>query len=87
MNSCTKRLRCAASRSPMISSSPRNSSPRNSRSRGKLFYRLVQQAVAVDPTPYRSIVADWDARGPVSPTTRCWGYLSEVDTPLRRTKE
>ncbi len=31
---------------------------RSSRSRGKLFYRLVQQAVAVDPTPYRSIVAD-----------------------------
>ena len=30
---------------------------RSSRSRGKLFYRLVQQAVAVDPTPYR-IVAD-----------------------------
>ena len=27
---------------------------RSSRSRGKLFYRLVQQAVAVDPTPYRS---------------------------------
>ncbi len=25
---------------------------RNSRSRGKLFYRLVQQAAAVDPTPY-----------------------------------
>jgi transposase-like protein len=34
---------------------------RSSRSRGKLFYRLVQQAVAVEPTPYRSIVADWDA--------------------------
>jgi len=34
---------------------------RSSRSRGKLFYRLVQQAVAVDPTPYRSIVADWHA--------------------------
>lgn len=31
---------------------------RSSRSRGKLFYRLVQQAVAVEPTPYRSIVAD-----------------------------
>jgi hypothetical protein len=31
---------------------------RSSRSRGKLFYRLVQQAVAVDPTPYRSIVTD-----------------------------
>lgn len=29
---------------------------RKSRSRGKLFYRLVQQAVAVDPTPYRSLV-------------------------------
>ncbi len=37
---------------------------RNSRSRGKLFCRLVQQAVAVDPTPYRSIVADWDAEAP-----------------------
>ena len=34
---------------------------RSSRSRGKLFCRLVQQAVAVEPTPYRSIVADWDA--------------------------
>ncbi len=33
---------------------------RSSRSRGKLFYRLVQQAVAAEPTPYRSIVADWD---------------------------
>ncbi len=33
---------------------------RSSRRRGKLFYRLVQQAVAVDPTPYRSIVADWE---------------------------
>ncbi len=29
---------------------------RTSRSRGKLFYRLVQQAVATDPAPYRSIV-------------------------------
>ena len=37
---------------------------RSSRSRGKLFYRLVQQAVAVEPTPYRSIVADWDAEIP-----------------------
>ncbi len=35
--------------------------PRSSRSRGKLFYRLVQQAVAVEPTPYRSIIAHWDA--------------------------
>ena len=29
---------------------------RKSRSRGKLFYRLVQQAVQVDPAPYKSIV-------------------------------
>jgi transposase-like protein len=29
---------------------------RKSRHRGKLFYRLVQQAVAVSPAPYRSLV-------------------------------
>ena len=29
---------------------------RRSRSRGMLFYRLVQQAVAVDPAPYESLV-------------------------------
>ena len=29
---------------------------RTSRSRGKLFYRLVQQAVAVDPVPYAAMV-------------------------------
>ncbi len=29
---------------------------RRSRSRGKLFYRLVQQAVAIDPAPYESLV-------------------------------
>ena len=29
---------------------------RKSRSRGKLFYRLVQQAVAVDPVTYKMIV-------------------------------
>jgi ISXO2-like transposase domain len=29
---------------------------RRSRSRGKLFFRLVQQAVAVDPAPYKSLV-------------------------------
>lgn len=33
---------------------------RSSRSRGKLFYRLVQQAAAVEPAPYRSLVADWE---------------------------
>jgi transposase-like protein len=29
---------------------------RNSKSRGKLFYRLVQQAVAVEPVPYKAMV-------------------------------
>ena len=29
---------------------------RRSKNRGKLFYRLVQQAVAIDPVPYKSIV-------------------------------
>ncbi len=29
---------------------------RKSRSRGKLFYRLVQQAVAMEPAPYKSMV-------------------------------
>jgi transposase-like protein len=29
---------------------------RRSRSRGKLFFRLLQQAVAVDPVPYKSMV-------------------------------
>jgi hypothetical protein len=29
---------------------------RRSRSRGKLFFRLVQQAVAVHPVPYESMV-------------------------------
>lgn len=31
---------------------------RTSRSRAKLFYRLLQQAMQIEPTPYRSIVAD-----------------------------
>ena len=29
---------------------------RKSRSRGKLFYRLLEQAVAVEPIPYKSLV-------------------------------
>ena len=29
---------------------------RKSRSRGKLFCRLLQQAVAVEPVPYKSLV-------------------------------
>jgi len=34
---------------------------RTSRSRGKLFYRLLQQAVQVDPSPYKMIVGGKDA--------------------------
>ena len=29
---------------------------RMSKSRGKLFYRLLQQAIQVDPVPYRCII-------------------------------
>jgi transposase-like protein/ribosomal protein L37AE/L43A len=29
---------------------------RTSKSRGKLFYRLMEQAVALDPTPYKSLI-------------------------------
>jgi hypothetical protein len=29
---------------------------RGSRSRGKLFYRLLQQAVAIEPTPYKHLI-------------------------------
>lgn len=35
---------------------------RRSANRGKLFYRLVQQAVAIDPVPYKNII-----RGSVEP--------------------
>lgn len=35
---------------------------RTSRSRGKLFYRLLQQAVQVDPLPYRSLIAKANAK-------------------------
>lgn len=37
---------------------------RRSRHRGKLFYRLVQQAVAVKPVPYRSLVTQCRGRKP-----------------------
>jgi len=34
---------------------------RTSRNRGKLFFRLVQQAVAIDPKPYKTIVGGFAA--------------------------
>lgn len=36
---------------------------RRSRHRGKLFFRLLQQAVSVDPAPYRSVVRSGRRRG------------------------
>jgi hypothetical protein len=36
---------------------------RRSKSRGKLFYRLVQQAVEVDPVPYKAMVKCFAAAG------------------------
>ena len=35
---------------------------RTSRSRGKLFFRLLQQAVQIDPTPYTALIAP--SKGP-----------------------
>lgn len=35
---------------------------RKSRSRGKLFYRLLQQAMAVEPTPYKALVGGTRAK-------------------------
>jgi hypothetical protein len=37
---------------------------RKSRNRGKLFYRLCQQAVSLEPTTYRSIVEQKPLRQP-----------------------
>lgn len=37
---------------------------RTSRHRGKPFYRLVQQAVAIEPTPYKDMVMVKNVRGP-----------------------
>jgi hypothetical protein len=54
---------------------------RKSRSRGKLFFRLLQQAVAVDPAPYKSMVNA--TQPPPRPATRCRGCRSQVNTHLR----
>ena len=37
---------------------------RTSRNRGKLFYRLVQQAVAIEPTLYKNMVKHVRGRKP-----------------------
>jgi hypothetical protein len=51
-----------------------------SRSRGKLFFRLVQQALAVGPVPLDGILHP-ATNAKVKPTT-CRGYLSQADTHL-----
>lgn len=49
---------------------------RTSKSRGKLFYRLMQQAVATEPTTFPLSSSDSLPRR--HPTN--WGYLSQVDS-------
>jgi hypothetical protein len=51
---------------------------RTSRSRGKLFYRLAQQVVAVDPVPAKKILG---RRSKASGTT-CRGNESHVHKPI-----
>ena len=41
---------------------------RKSRSRGKLFYRLLQQAVAVEPAPYKMVIGGTWAKSAVAST-------------------
>ena len=53
---------------------------RRSRHRGKLFYRLVQQAATVGPTTYSEMVQHLRGRRD-RPTTRCGVVGSEVHTP------
>ena len=47
---------------------------RTSRYRGKLFYRLIQQALEIKPAPYSALVKH--ARGPLPKHTKCCGQLS-----------
>jgi hypothetical protein len=50
---------------------------RRSRRRGRLFFPLVQQAVAVEPATLRINRANQRDQ-----TTTCRGYLSQVDPPI-----
>jgi hypothetical protein len=51
---------------------------RTSRSRGKLFFRLLQQAVAVNPAPYKSLVKCYADLPPLD--TRYRGCGSQINT-------
>ena len=54
---------------------------RRPKSRGKLFFRQAQQAVAVDPVTSEQIIhpdtKPYEAR---RENTICWGYLSQADS-------
>jgi hypothetical protein len=61
---------------------------RRSKSRGKVFFRLAQQAVAVDPVTHYRIVHPPSAKTKAKPqsvgATCCRGYLSQADTHLHQ---
>jgi hypothetical protein len=47
---------------------PNEARHRVSRARGLLFYQLIQQAVTVEPVPYRSLIGGTEAHhNPASP--------------------
>ncbi len=53
---------------------------RRSKSRGQLFFRLVHQAVAVEPAP---CIASFTRNQAQNKTRTCRGYLSQADTHQR----
>jgi hypothetical protein len=52
---------------------------RTSRSRGKLFHRLIQQAVQVEPAPYKGMVGGKPQCPPSPQLVR--GYCRQLDSP------
>ena len=63
---------------------------RGSRRRGLLFYRLLEQAVAVDPVTYRSLIAAPNPTGRRPSPARRPGRVATAtatDRPWRRTLE
>jgi hypothetical protein len=59
----------------MISTNSRSASTTADRSRGRLFYRLAQQAVAIEPTTYREMVDS--AINRINLNHNLLGYLSQ----------
>ncbi len=54
---------------------------RTSRQRGKLFFRLVQQAVVGEPRTYRSLIGNQGKEKLKTVTTTYCGHLTKVHTP------